>query len=109
MKKIIVIALLCCAPFARVKAGEPVPAVSIRQAIEIAEREKTVRPDSDRVFIASVELQRVSMLNARQVWIVKWSGPLAANKPQDRDIGLQIFMDGSVKHIVKGPNDKPGR
>ena len=111
MKKtiLLLLALAACLPFRGLQAGEPVPAISIRQAIDIAEKEKTLRPDSDKVFILSIELQRLSLLNAKQIWIVKWSGPISANKPEDREVGLQISMDGSVKHMVKGPNDKPGR
>lgn len=88
------------------RAENAAPAVSIQKAIEIAEQAKLMRDGGDRVYIEKIELQRTSLLNAKDVWIVKWSGKLPANKPEDREIGLQIFMDGHVKHIVKGPADK---
>jgi Flp pilus assembly protein CpaB len=91
-----------------VQAGEPRPALALRDAIEIAEKAKALRENSDKVFITSIALERLSILSGKQVWVAKWSGPLPANNPRDHEIGVQISMDGTVKHIVKGPADKPG-
>ncbi|MEI8341704.1 MAG: hypothetical protein WCH43_09245 [Verrucomicrobiota bacterium] len=100
---IIALLLALHAPLA---LAEDKPALSIREALDIAEKAKAVRANGDQVFIVSMTLERTSMLNGKTVWIAKWSGTLPANKPSDRETGVQIAMDGSVKHIVKGPADK---
>lgn len=106
MKKIIcsVIALFSIIMALPVMAGEK-PALSIREALDLAEKAKGMRENSNTVYIASIHLERTSMLNGKMIWIVKWSDNLPANNPHDREIGVQIAMDGSVKHIVKGPAD----
>jgi len=86
--------------------ADDTPAISIRQALDLAEKAKAVRENSDKVYILSIALERTSIIGGKPVWIAKWSGPLPANDPRDRDIGVQIFMDGSVRHIVKGQSAK---
>ena len=107
MKKIILIIIailpVVLAPLA---LAEEKPAISIQDAIVIAEKAKALREHGESVFIASIALERTSMLNGKTVWIAKWSGKLPANNPRDHEVGVQISMDGSVKHIVKGPADK---
>ena len=82
------------------------PAISVQEAVAIAEKAKTLRANGDSVFIESVTLHHTSLLNSKRVWIVKWSGKLEANDPRDHEVGLEIAMDGQVKHIVKGFSDK---
>jgi len=107
MKKIsctlIALVLAFHAPLA---LAEEKPAISIREAAEIAEKAKAMREGGDKVFIVSLAYERTAMINGKPVWIAKWSGKLPANNPSDREVGVQIAMDGSVKHIVKGPADK---
>jgi hypothetical protein len=86
--------------------AEEKPTLSIREALDIAEKAKLMRENGDKVEIISLTFERTSMLNGKPVWVAKWSGNLPANKPTDHEIGVQIAMDGSVKHIVKGPADK---
>ena len=107
MKKIIRV-LLALLPVitAPLAMAEEKPAISIREAVEIAEKAKGARENGDRVFIASITLERSSLLGGKTLWIARWSGNLPANNPHDHEIGVQIAMDGSVKHIVKGPAEK---
>ena len=107
MKKIsfTFIALLFAAQAPFLQAEER-PEISIQQAVKIAETEKNLRDNGSSVYIESISLQRTSLLNGKTVWIAKWSEKLPANDPRDRDVGVEISMDGHVKHIVKGPSDK---
>jgi len=99
----IALLLVLNAPLAR---AEEKPALSIREAVDIAEKAKALRENGDKVSIVSLTFERTSILNGKAVWIAKWSANLPANNPRDHEIGVQIAMDGSVKHIVKGPADK---
>ena len=82
------------------------PAVSIQQAADLAEKAKALRENGSTVFIESLTLQRTGIIHGKTVWVAKWSGKLPANNPRDREVGVEISMDGTVKHIVKGPADK---
>ena len=107
MKKITstLIALLFALHSPAVQA-EDKPAISIHQAADLAEKAKALRENGDTVFIESLTLQRTGIFAGKTVWIAKWSGKLPANNPRDREVGVEISMDGTVKHIVKGPADK---
>ena len=107
MKKIsfILIAVLLAFHSPMIRA-EDKPTLSILEAVNLAEKAKSLRENGDTVFIESLALQRTSVFNGKVVWIAKWSGKLPANDPRNREVGVEISMDGHVKHIVKGPSDK---
>ena len=79
------------------------PAISISQAADIAEKSKAVREGGDSVYVVSLTLERTSVINGKMMWLAKWSSTLPGNNPNEHEIGVQIFMDGTVKHIVKVP------
>ncbi|GEM_PF-2342692 len=83
------------------------PQLSIREALDIAEKAKADRDGGDKVYVESISLDRGALMSSKAVWIAKWSDPLPANKKGKVDVGVEIAMDGTVKHLVKGPGDVP--
>ncbi len=97
----ILVLIALCGLFTTARGENPVPALPIREAIDIAEKARSVRESGDKVYIASITLERPTPTSRRQVWTVRWSAPLIANDPMNREIGVEIAMDGSVKRLVK--------
>ena len=95
--------LLCLAMIGVTLRCQAGPRISIREAVELAEKAKAERADSDAVYIESLTLEVGSLLGGKSVWIAKWSAPLPANNPKQSEFGVQISMDGSVKHLIKAP------
>ena len=87
------------------RAEDPRPALPIRQALDIAEKARSVRESGDKVYVASISLERAAMMSGKLVWFAKWSSSLPANNPAQREIGVEIAMDGSVTHMIKGPGE----
>lgn len=99
----ILLFIVLCGLFTTARGETPVPSLSIREALDIAEKSRTARESGDKVYVASISLERTSPTSRKVVWSVKWSSPLSANNPIDREIGVEIAMDGSVKRLVKSP------
>ncbi|HEV7403191.1 MAG TPA: hypothetical protein VGO11_09705 [Chthoniobacteraceae bacterium] len=78
------------------------PAISAKRALELAEEALAAKNAGDNVFIQSVALQRTSLVSGKPVWTVSWSENLPASKPGSVEVGVEIRMDGSVVHLVKG-------
>jgi hypothetical protein len=77
------------------------PPVTIRKALDLAEKYMDDYGLRDKVFIYGITLERGSFMTSKQYWTVKWSMPLPGSTPERREIGLKIEMDGSVKRLVK--------
>jgi hypothetical protein len=78
------------------------PAVSAKRAVELAEEALAAKNAGENVFIQSVALQRTSVISGKTVWTVSWSENITGAKPGSVEVGLEIGMDGSVVHLVKG-------
>jgi hypothetical protein len=84
------------------------PAVSAKRAVELAEEALAAKNAGDSVFIQSLSLQRSSLLSGKPVWTVSWSENIQGSKPGSVEVGLEIGMDGSVVHLIKG-RGAPGK
>ena len=82
-------------------ADEAAPPVSVRQALEAAEKNMQERGLGSDIYIESVSLSRALMFGGDAYWLVKWSHPLPASTPNSHEIGLKIMMDGKVYRLVK--------
>jgi hypothetical protein len=78
------------------------PAVSAKRAVELAEEALAAKNAGENVFIQSMSLQRTSLLTGKTVWTISWSENIPGSKPGSVEVGLEIGMDGSVVHLVKG-------
>jgi hypothetical protein len=98
--------LVLCALQSAALAG---PAISAKRAVELAEEALAAKNAGDKVFIQSVALQRTSVISGKTVWTVSWSENIPGSKPGSVEVGLEIGMDGSVVHLIKGraPAAKP--
>lgn len=93
--------LLGCGLLTAALGETPAPSLPIREALDIAEKARSVRESGDKIYVESIALERPTPTSRKFVWTVKWSSPLPANNPMDREIGVEIAMDGSVKRLVK--------
>ncbi len=93
------LALAFCALPPLVQAAEPPPAVTIDRVLQIA-RDSLALRHSD-AFIQSINLGKPAVFSGGQVWFVKWSHPIPGSRPEVREVGLSVAMDGKVIHIVK--------
>jgi hypothetical protein len=78
------------------------PAVSAKRAVELAEEALASKNAGEKVFIQSLALQRTSLITGKTVWTVSWSENIPGSKPGSVEVGLEIGMDGSVVHLIKG-------
>lgn len=79
------------------------PAITAKRAVELAEEALAAKNAGDSVFIQSIALQRTSLITSgKLVWTVSWSENIAGSKPGSVEVGLEIGMDGSVAHLIKG-------
>jgi hypothetical protein len=88
------------APLAPLLA-EDAPLVSARQALDIAEKNLADRGLTKEIYVISVAIQQTSMLNNHPYWFVKWSHPIPASNPRDREIGMKVTMEGVPTRLVK--------
>ncbi len=93
--------LLCNAPalFATER-----PAISARQALDIAEKDLASRNLTQKLYVVSVTLERPSVFGGITYWLVKWSDTIPASNPNNREIGMKVRMDGTPTRLVKEPH-----
>src|SRR5438067_2085149 len=84
-------------------AGER-PAVSAREALDIAEKNLAERNLAQKLYVQSVTLERASILKSESFWMVKWSEAIPASNPANREIGIKVRMDGTATRLVKEPH-----
>ena len=84
------------------------PAVSAKQALQLAE-DALASKNAPGVYLQSLTLVKTSLFTGKMVWTVNWSDNVPGSKPDTKEVGLEIGMDGSVTHLVKGrgPAAKP--
>ncbi len=80
--------------------ADEAPAVSLHQALEIAEKSMNDRGLNKEIFIESVTLNRSAVFGGETYWLVKWSHPLVGDSGK-REIGIKVRMDGSATRLVK--------
>lgn len=80
------------------------PPVSARQALDIAEKNLAGRGLAPRLYVAGVTLERASVFGQPAYWFVKWSEPIPASNPDNREVGIKVRMDGSATRLVKEPH-----
>ena len=77
------------------------PAISAGQAFDAAEKSINDRGLGKEIYIESVTLTRTTMFGGENFWFVKYSHPIAAEGPNQHEVGIQVRMDGSVARMVK--------
>jgi hypothetical protein len=83
--------------------AEP-PPVTLREALNIAQKNLAERGLDKKLYVAGVTLERASMFNGKSYWFVKWSDAIAASNPNNREIGIKVNMDGSAVRLIKEPH-----
>ena len=83
--------------------AEDTPPVSAKQALDIAEKNLVDRNLTKEIYITSVTLTSSSLINNQSYWFVKWSHPIAASNPRNREIGIKVTMEGVATRLVKDP------
>jgi hypothetical protein len=101
MKSIACILACLFASLTALRAGAP--PITAREALNIAEKNLAERGLDKKLFVTGVTLERDSMFNGKSYWFVKWSEPLPANNPNNREVGIKVNMDGSAVRLVKEP------
>jgi len=96
---IISFALFCSS---LVAFGNP-PPITARQALDIAEKNLAERGLDKKLYVVGVTLERTSMFSEKAYWLVKWSEPIPASNPSNREVGIKVNMDGSAVRLVKEP------
>ena len=100
--------LTLLALFALRSPAQAGPAISAKRAVELAEEALAAKNAGDNVFVQSVALQKTSLITGKMVWTVAWSENIEGSKPGSVEVGLEIGMDGSVAHLIKG-RSTPGK
>lgn len=100
MKHIIALLFVCL--FAIPAFADDQPAVTLRQALEAAEKSMNERGLGKDLYIDSVVLNRSAMFGGETYWFVKWSHPIPVpDEPGKREVGIKVRMDGSATRLVK--------
>jgi hypothetical protein len=77
--------------------------VSVREAVDIAEKSLNDRSLKGKIYIESVSLDKSSIIGGHTFWFVKWSASLPASDPKNREVGVKVYMDGTASRLVKKP------
>lgn len=80
-------------------AGEP--PISIRKALDIAEKSLRDRNLHQNIYIEGATLERSSLVGGHSFWFVKWSESLPASNPRNREVGVKVYMDGRATRLVR--------
>lgn len=99
MKHFIALVFLCC--LALPAFADNPPKLSARQALDAAQKTITDRGLDKEIYIASVSLTTATFLGGETFWVVKYSHPIPAEKPNQHETGIKVRMDGTVTRLVK--------
>jgi hypothetical protein len=77
------------------------PAVSARQALDLAEKSLAERGLAKKIYVDSVSLDHDAIKGGQSYWFVRWSESFPAQTPGRREIGIKVSMDRSVVRLVK--------
>jgi hypothetical protein len=81
----------------------------ISRALDLGQKTLAEKGMANQAYIKSIELQQTAAFGGKQVWYVQWSEPIPASKPGKKEVGIEISMDGSVVHMIKGPGTPPAQ
>lgn len=101
--KLIARSIFCFLALLTVIHAEP-PSVTLREALNIAEKNLAERGLDKKLYVAGVTLERASMFNGKAYWFVKWSDVIPASNRNNREIGIKVNMDGTAVRLVKEPH-----
>ncbi len=88
-------------------AGQAAPELPIRKAIELAEESLASKGKAGEVYIAKISWERSTILSKKAVWVITWSETIPGSKPDSKEVGLEINMQGDVVHLLHGRGKKP--
>jgi hypothetical protein len=97
MKTLLLILALSLASNTHPVAAAP---LEIEKAIRIARDHLKQTGLASQVSIASATLEAPASQNSAPAWVIRWSAPLEVEGSQ-REIGLQVAMDGSSARLVE--------
>lgn len=92
---------------ALIATGSAAPALSVEQAIKVANDTLKERGLTGQTWITGVTLESTSVAGGTTVWVVKWNAPIAINSAK-RETGLEIQMDGTYARYVDKSSITPG-
>ena len=84
------------------------PAVSIEQAVKLAQSNLQERGLEREIHIVGIALEPESMTHSKFHWLVRWSHSIP-REDRKQETGLQINMDGTLVRLVKAPPTAQGR
>jgi hypothetical protein len=87
--------------------GRAAPALSIEQAIKVANDTLKERGLTGQTWITGVTLESTAMAGKTQIWVVKWNAPIVIDTAK-RETGLEIQMDGTYARYVDKSSITPG-
>jgi hypothetical protein len=93
----------CALAFLPATLAYAAPPVSAREALGIAEKNLAERGLDKRLYVIGITLEHASMFSSKGYWFVKWSEPIPASNPRNREVGIKVNMDGSAVRLVKEP------
>jgi hypothetical protein len=77
------------------------PAVSARQALELAEKSLAERGLAKTIYVDSVTLDHTALKGGETFWFVRWSESIPAQTEGRREVGIKVSMDRTVVRLVK--------
>lgn len=102
MKRLTLLTIVFCA--ATPLFADERPAISVRQALDIAEKDLASRGLTEKLYVVSATLEHGSMFGGASFWLLKWNEAIPASKPENREIGMKVRMDGTPVRLVKEPH-----
>jgi len=78
------------------------PAITLHQALDLAEANMKERDLGKVIYVESVTLVRPAIFGGETYWFIKWSHPIPATDPNKHEIGIKVRMDGRTTRLVKG-------
>ena len=82
------------------------PAVSVREALDLAQEQLDMRGLQKTVYVDSISLKSATLLGSQRVWTVLWSEKLQADGGL-LEVGAEVDMKGRVVRLVKKPASAP--
>src|SRR5687768_10825244 len=101
-----VAAVLFCLSLASAHAARP--AISIDEAIALAQKDLRDRGLDREYYVNAVTLERDSVLSRKVFWFARWSAAIP-RPDRKKEVGLQIDMNGATIRVLKAPATRSQR